>query len=540
MQRGFPFLILLLLLISFHMKGQSLIMPAGFEKAESLSLRWNDDPALDSTMASIAHALPENCLINIIYPPGSDTLVIRDYLLERGAGSNQLRFIPVPTQSPWIAESGPVPGYIYNSEQFVRFFYDAFSSTSDDSLPLAFGDYLGIPVNELQLNLNASNIQFDGLKRGFVSDLVVQDNSQYTEAEIIDLLKSYFHVEDILVIPSPIFGNNGRISLNHYFKILDSETILLAKLPESCIDYDLLEAIATELGQASNSFGRTYHIIRIPVSPANDGSYPNSQEDEFRSYTSCIIFNNVLILPSFLTETDNIALSRMQDALPGYSISNIDATNLSSLYKGLDDMSFSLPQLDLFRLKHYRLDGIQDFLYEMPVSCYPQSNRAIDSIIVHYKTQSDSYFRSSKMFPGCPGYIGVISDITSADTISYYLAGYSNEQELLEPLSAPAGSYKFWSLLSTSVDESIVSKSQEMSIFPNPCQGFITLTIPTSFGSNIEFRLYDSEGRLSYSEQIGKSVSMIELPHQLKNGVYLASINNGSTTITKVLILQRP
>lgn len=537
MNRGL--LILVLLAISFQMKGQSLIMPAGFEKAESLTLRWNDDPALDSTMARIAAALPDNSIINMLYQPGSDTLAIQNYLLERGV-SIQLRFIPVATLSPWIAESGPISGYIYNSEQFVRFFYDPSSSTSDDLLPLAFGDYLGIPVNEMQLNLNAINIQFDGLKRGFVSDLVVQDNPQYTEAEIVDILKAYFHVDDFMVIPSPIFGNNGRISLNQYFKMLDSETILLAKLPENCIDYDLLEAIATELGQASNSFGRTYHIIRIPVSPANDGSYPNSPEDEFRSYTSCIQLNNVLVLPSFGTETDNIAQTIMQNTFPGYSISNADATYLSAAYKGLDQMSFSLPQLDLFRLKHYRLDGIQDFLYEMPVSCYPQSNWAIDSIIVHYKTQSDSDFRSGKMFPGCPGYIGVISDITPADTISYYLAGYSNGQELLEPLSAPNGSYKFWSLLSTSVDETIGLKSTDLSIFPNPSQGFITLNIPTSFGSKIDFRLYDSEGILSYSEQIGNSVSMIELPHQLKNGVYLASINNGSAAITKVLILQRP
>ncbi|MBK7030892.1 MAG: agmatine deiminase family protein [Bacteroidales bacterium] len=382
----------------------------------------------------------------------------------------------IPSETGRIRDYGPITGYMYNSSVYERFFYDPgyslYSQPLNDSVPQLLSDLTGIPVNDLFINLEGGNIQFDGLKTGFGSQLLLEQNPSFNETTLCNQLKSYFRLNEFILLPVPEnIGGADWHRTDMFMKVLDTETILISEYPDWVPDYGIIEGIADSLGLLMNGFGKPYHIIRIPAPVLADGTYANEPTDEVRSYTNALILNRKVIVPSYGTLSDSIAKAIYQEAMPGYEIVMVDSRSLSGSYGAIHTYTCQLPQSELLRFQHYRINGEQEFQPEMPISCYPQTNSMIDSLLVHYRVHPSQSFSTSRMFPACPGFIGTIPDLSPGDTVSYYLSMHTPGNQVTEPLPAPDAVYTFWfPAIQTDIRESFET-NQTMKLYPNPNDG---------------------------------------------------------------------
>lgn len=82
------------------------------------------------------------------------------------------------------------------------------------------------------------------------------------------------------------------------------------------------------------------------------------------------------------------------------------------------------------------------------------------------------------------------------------------------------------------------------SIYPNPCAEKVNLLISnTGIDQELEVRLFDSQGRIVYSERIQSTANQFELKTillpSLTDGLYYVNISNGSHTSTQTLIIKK-
>jgi agmatine/peptidylarginine deiminase len=87
---------------------------------------------------------------------------------------------------------------------------------------------------------------------------------------------------------------------------------MVSQFPESVPYYEQMESLADSLSKTFNDFGKLLKVVRLPVASLQDGSYSVSDSGEIRSYTSSLIFNNKILIPSYNNPSDAVALSVYQ------------------------------------------------------------------------------------------------------------------------------------------------------------------------------------------------------------------------------------
>lgn len=72
--------------------------------------------------------------------------------------------------------------------------------------------------------------------------------------------------------------------------------------------------------------------------------------------------------------------------------------------------------------------------------------------------------------------------------------------------------------------------TDEISIFPNPTNGVVTISIPASVEGNVTVEVYDAIGKLTIKENITNNMSNVNLS-KLEDGMYMFKIINNNKTI---------
>ena len=70
----------------------------------------------------------------------------------------------------------------------------------------------------------------------------------------------------------------------------------------------------------------------------------------------------------------------------------------------------------------------------------------------------------------------------------------------------------------------------EISIFPNPTNGNVTISIPASVQGNVTVEVYDAIGKLAIKEILSNDTNTINLS-KLEDGMYMFKIINNNKTI---------
>ncbi len=521
----------------------AVTIPGDFEKNNGIVFAWSQFEEENLVITEvIARVQQKTDTVWILYQPElqMDTTTIKQFLVDHDATTEHIYYIPANYQSPLIRNYGPITGFAAFESNLERFIYNGVYSNSgangEDSIPNQLAETWDWPIADVPLEMDGSNILHDGIKYGFSTTDLIENNLQYTEDEIRIMLKDQFNLNNwIFLSPLTNSGGGEHHSIDEFMQILDFETILVSSYPDTLPDYAVIEQNVATLESLTNAFGRPYRIIRVPASPGENGGFGTNPTDEMRSYTSSILFNQQIFVPNFENDVyDSIAMGIYAEAMPGYEVHGIDATYLSQHFSGLKQLSTPFLQNHYLRIEHSKKLGLQPYQPELQITCISKSGELVEEMWLYYKINSETEYTKTPVYLVCPEHFGVIEGLMPSDTVQYYLESISSFSTTTYPLAAPEGNFTFWMDVVSSTNESF--QEDYSALYPNPNQGKFNIRLPVDTEKAL-LQLFNFKGVLIYEETISNSQA-IDLRSVLKSGSYIVRLQSvGYVEYIKIIIL---
>jgi agmatine/peptidylarginine deiminase len=539
--KPYIFLTLSLLFSTQILFAQEITIPGESEKNEGIILKWNYNEAIDSTVAQIASIISTDDKVWILYDTNNvySISAIQSQLLARGATLSNITFIDGTAETPWLRDFGPEAGYAVDDLGTTRHFvdnqYNPIQYPSADFIPVELASYFNFDYAAMPLNFEFGNVLLDGIGRGFVSDRVLTQNPGMSASQAIQLLYTKLGLNQIIIFPSvPECGGGEWAEISRLVKIVDPETVLVSQFPQNLPYYQQVEMIADSLANTPNDFGLNFKVFRLPVAPGANGEFSVTSNGEIRSYTSSILFNNKVIIPSYNSANDAVALNIYKQAFPGYHIYQISSQVLTLMHGSLYRLAVNIPQPKLFRIRHQKFSGMLPYESEIWMNALIQSTDPVDSIQVFYRIHPSATYQVVNTYGCCGGNSASITGFNSSDTVSYYLKAYGGGNAYPLPIAAPEVTYTFWFDPFTGLKPP--SSADNISIFPNPASDRIFVKGIPKTNSESRYQILNLQGVLLAEDKI-PGEQPIRLPESMVDGLYLVKIlTTGESQICKLYL----
>lgn len=291
--------------------------------------------------ASLVQAASESIRIVGIVRNSDEKWQIREFLQLQNISPAAIRTVVMPHNTAWVRDYGPfvvlaneLPTEIIDNR------YDDPDRTDDDALPSQVSIHSELPIRRSGLHLDGGNLISNGHGLGIATKKLLEDNvfEGHTEIEINRTLRDCLGLERIVWL-EPLDGElTGHVDMFACF--VNPETILVGAYDSDSdpINAKILDTNATLLSQITGPSNRPLEVRRVPM--------PTVAEDVFRTHLNVIFANGTLLLPVYpdlKSDSGRVAAVRFGEALPGWKIIPVDATEIIQLGGSLHCISGLLP-----------------------------------------------------------------------------------------------------------------------------------------------------------------------------------------------------
>ena len=505
-------------LTSFEGKGISTPPPydnirtaAEWEEVQALVITWTNQ--YNSIQRKIVDAAQEECTV-IIHC--SDSNQVKSYLNGQGVPDVNIDYIEAPYNSIWIRDYGANTCYANMVEDvFLTDWIYNRPRPSDDVIPDAYGNYLGLDVYSTTANPNkimstGGNWMSDGDGVAFSSNLVLDENDgngdfgslsypNHNEAELDEIFQNWMGIDEYIKMTELPYDEIHHIDM--HMKLLDEETLLIGEYPEGTSDGPQIEAnIQYVLSNFNTKFGTPFKVVRIPQPSATNGNFPPNAY--YRTFTNLTFVNNTILLPTYREEYDTIAIRILEEQLPGYTIAPIDIDNsgqsLISNGGGIHCITHTVGVNEPLYITHKKLENTADTENDYLAAATILHRNGITEASLFYKTApQDGYTEISMTNTTGDEWSASIPAQPLGSTVHYYIEGISNNgKQGAHPFPAPLGTHVF-----DIIDPGTVSLNEGPSIqlnqiYPNPAKAITVVPINSNRQQQVEIKLFNLQGAL--------------------------------------------
>ncbi len=276
---------LLLLLLTFQLFSQQLthrmteeekaLMPAYLE---SLRARLQSGPPLAPVrniaefepMEGVLIAYPLGIPVSLVAEMSQDVMVTT--IVDNTSSENQARntyssggvnldncnFLHAPHDSYWTRDYGP--WFVMDGNQsisIINFVYNR-PRPNDNNIPVEMAGFLGIDWYDMDLVHAGGNYMTDAWGISVSTDLVWEENSNYTHQEIDQIVNDYLGVYTYHVTNDPLGEYIKHVDC--WGKYLDVDKILISRVPPSDPQYSEYEAIVGYFANQISGYGNNYQV----------------------------------------------------------------------------------------------------------------------------------------------------------------------------------------------------------------------------------------------------------------------------------------
>ena len=386
---------------------------------------------------------------------------------------------------------------------------------SDDVIPDAYGNYLGLDVYSTTANPNkimstGGNWMSDGDGVAFSSNLVLDENDgngdfgslsypNHNEAELDEIFQNWMGIDEYIKMTELPYDEIHHIDM--HMKLLDEETLLIGEYPEGTSDGPQIEAnIQYVLSNFNTKFGTPFKVVRIPQPSATNGNFPPNAY--YRTFTNLTFVNNTILLPTYREEYDTIAIRILEEQLPGYTIAPIDIDNsgqsLISNGGGIHCITHTVGVNEPLYITHKKLENTADTENDYLAAATILHRNGITEASLFYKTDpEDGYTEISMTNTTGDEWSASIPAQPLGSTVHYYIEGISNNgKQGAHPFPAPLGTHVF-----DIIDPGTVSLNEGPSIqlnqiYPNPAKAITVVPINSNRQQQVEIKLFNLQGAL--------------------------------------------
>jgi len=363
---------------------------------------------------SLVKEMAEDCrVLTLVANSSQQQAALNDYQ-SNNVNTDNCDFLMVPTDSWWTRDYGPWFVFDGNNQPgIVNFPYNR-PRPNDNDIPIEIANYLGIDLYGMNLETAGGNYMCDGMGKAASTDLIWEENYQYSHDEIAGLVENYLGIENYFVLPDPLDDYIKHIDC--WGKFLSPGKVLIGQVPESDYRYEDYEAVADFFANEISSYGVPYEVYRV-FTPGQPQTTP---------YTNSLILNKKVLVPVTGSQWDDEALEAYENAMPGYEVIgvydygwyNTDALHCRT--KGIAD-------IDMLYFKHVPVLGEVPYEENIEIStdliAYSGEDIYADSVFLIYQINDSGFDTALMVYQSGDTWTGILSGLSAGDHVSYYLYG---------------------------------------------------------------------------------------------------------------------
>lgn len=528
---------------------------AEWEELQALAITWKSYPQILTQIA--LHAAQEVSVL-VFCDTESDLQNAQTTLENAGVNMANVELVLAPCNSVWIRDYGPNSVYANEVEDlnFIDWVYNRPSRPKDDAIPIAEGNYLGIPVYSTTVNPErmvntGGNFMSDGLGTAFASKLILDENDAgniygvnppLTELDIDSIFSDYMGIDRYIKMETLPFDDIHHIDM--HMRLLDEETLLVGEYPAGLSDGPQIEAnLQYVLDNYNSSFGTPYNVVRVLQPPAANGQFPPN--GDYRTYTNAVFVNKTILVPGYSTQYDTTAMRIYKEYYPGYKVQFINCNQMISAKGALHCITKEVGTNDPLWIVHQRLRDVvnNDDLGDYQVSAQIKHRSGISHAEVFYTIDTTLAYQPVTMSDsGNDIWVAEIPHQVNGSQVFYYVSATANSTKTqVRPLPAPAGYYKF----KVNDETSPAIETQELAlqaIYPNPASAITVVPVKASGSMQASLELRDVFGRkvLNIFNGVvpnGESRYYFNASN-LPKGAYFVSLQTEKETTTQRVVVQ--
>ena len=387
---------------------------AEFEPMQGVTIRY---PL--GIPVSLVKSLAENCQVYCIVSSGQQSSA-RSSFSNAGVNMDRVTFVIANSDSYWVRDYGPWYIFAGKSPAIVDNVYNR-PRQNDDAIPSAFATLWGIPMYGMNLKHTGGNMMEDGRGHGVSDELVLDENSNLTEAAVRQKMLDYLGIDNYHITIDPQGDYIAHVDC--WGKYLAPDKILIAKLPKTNSRYQYYEEVANYFATTNCCWGYPYKVYRVEE-PGGNTVAP---------YTNSLILNKHVYVPLGSNSTYNErALQVYREAMPGYEIVGVSNSSGSSSWLNTDALhcrTRGVMDFNMLFVDHRNvLFGTQECGDSIAVTskfiAYSGKSLKQDSLLVYYSIDNGPYQAAHMTATGNPDeYVGYIKGYHQASEVDYYVFG---------------------------------------------------------------------------------------------------------------------
>jgi agmatine deiminase len=298
--------------------------PAEFEANDGLLLRWGSFNSVITEIAVAATTADSSVQIFLVVANATEQTSATTTLQNAGANIAQVRFITAASNSVWMRDYGPRSILLAGERAHIDHVYNR-NRPADDAIPTAVANYFSESKYDLPLVHGGGNFHLFADRDAFMTELVRNENSTLSNAQIIDYFQQYQGLNLTLTPAFPAsFDSTQHIDM--WMLPVANKRVIISEYPNTGGNYTVPRQVSEDT--TANLQARGYTVIRTPGWQAlRPGS---ATALSHMTYANAVVLNKQVLMCRFTGEdTRNAqALASFQQAFPGRTITTIDCSSI--------------------------------------------------------------------------------------------------------------------------------------------------------------------------------------------------------------------
>ncbi len=485
---------------SFNQKAAGITTPpigplramAQWEETDALIVTWTSFPAIHRKIIQYAQT---ECKVYVIC---TDSNTVKSNLTSNSIPiTSNVKFIEAPFNTIWARDYSANSVYMNDVDSliYVDWVYNR-PRPKDDTTCRAIANKAGIQLFQTsqapyKLVHTGGNYMSDGVGTAFSSELILDENTDKTEAQIDTIMKKFMGIERYIKMETLPYDGIHHIDM--HMKLLDEETLLVGQYATGEADGPQIEAnIAYVTANYNSYFGTPYKVVRMVQPPDNSGDYPDNNGDYY-TYTNSVIINKTIIVPIFGNQYDTTALRIFRENMPGYKVYGIPCADIIQQSGALHCITHSVGVKAPMLIVHQKLTDTYNYTTPYQVDARIQHKSGINGGVVYWTTDTAQAWQTANM-----SLTNVQNDIWTANipaqlpttNIYYYISGQANSGKIqVRPITAPTGFYQF-KILGNPIDTNTIGvpeyevDAKPLLPYPNPASAITCIPVSAKGETN--------------------------------------------------------
>lgn len=288
---------------------------------------------LEYIWVQMVEALHTDERIHIIAYSKEEQVHIERLLTHADIDMKQIDFLITKSDDVWIRDTGPIFLLDSNNKTVIGDFgFDGWgqkvSYENDDKIPKEIGkqkDIHTIDISTFILEGGAVEVDGNGTLMGALSSIVSKNrNSGMTVKQAEEYLSNYLGVRNFIWLEGVTDEDITDAHIDGMARFLNSQTILTVSQQDFRKLYENISIDDyTKLQEARNIDGKPYNIVELPLTKEIvEGA------DCYGSYLNYYIGNQVVLVPIYEDENDEVAIQIIKELYPNRKIVPIVVNNL--------------------------------------------------------------------------------------------------------------------------------------------------------------------------------------------------------------------